>query len=60
MADTTVATVDTASLTFTAADFDTRQSVTITGVGNTTHDDGFRLTTLTLAGSGADFDGVTW
>ena len=55
--DTSVATVNTSSLTFSRTTWSTAQTVTVTGVDDDTDSD--RSTTITHTVSGADYAGVT-
>ncbi|MYF13747.1 MAG: tandem-95 repeat protein [Acidobacteria bacterium] len=59
VADKTVATVDKDSLTFTPSDYNSPQTVTITGVDDAVYNPSHRRTTVALTASGAEYIGVT-
>ena len=56
-ADTTAATVDKATLTFTSTNWSTAQAVTVTGVADT--DAAAELVSISLSASGGGYDGAT-
>ena len=58
--DENIATINKKSLTFTPQNYNTRQTVTITGVDDAvSNTNGRRRTTITLTASGADYEGIT-
>ncbi|MDE0337620.1 MAG: hypothetical protein OXI80_08105, partial [Caldilineaceae bacterium] len=60
VADTTVATVDQTSLTFTPSNYNIKQTVTVTGVDDAVYNPGgYRSTRVTLTASGAEYIGIT-
>ncbi|MYJ39874.1 MAG: tandem-95 repeat protein [Gemmatimonadetes bacterium] len=59
VADTTVATVDQVSLTFTPSNYNIKQTVTVTGVDDAVFNPRYRRTTVTLTASGAEYIGIT-
>ncbi len=60
VADTTVVTVDSTSLTFTPTNYDTPKTVTVTGVDDAVYNPGgYRSTRVTLTASGAEYIGIT-
>ena len=57
--NTSAATVSPTSMTFTTANWDTAQTVTVTAVDNQTDDGASRTATITHTFNGGGFDGVT-
>ena len=57
--DTSVATVSPSSLSFTSANWDTRQEVTVTAVDDDLATPAMRTTAITHTASGANFNGVS-
>ena len=55
--DTDIATVSPATLTFTTANWNTNQTVTVTGVNDSTNNDG-RTTNASNSGKGGGYDGL--